>query len=408
MKALTDCQPKPKEPQMELPTIYNCHTHTLTAAHLPRNYPPPWVKALMFFKPSRKILIFLAIQVGNIFSFFKLFVPGLNLPSTALSYNSLVRYERFFETGAAQKQEDVFKKTRLHYPKNTRFIVLPMDMAFMGMDKPVVELKEQLEELAELRNQYHDTVIPFFAADPRRPEMLDLFHEFIDIHKFKGVKIYPNLGYYPDNTKLIEMYHICEDKKIPIMAHCSPGGVSLHKASKDEVRKFGNPANYKEILKDFPKLNFCLGHFGGAEEWELSLSGKSNVHGKDASWLAVISRMICDNKFNNLFTDVSYTLFCETPSHRPFIYFDLLKVMLMDETLNKQVLFGSDYYMVEQEKISEKEVSVALRSRLGDDMYFQIAHHNPKRYLYETADVSPKKPRKKYASKPVRRSKYLT
>jgi hypothetical protein len=39
--------------------------------------------------------------------------------------------------------------------------------------------------------------------------------------------------------------------------------------------------------------------------------------------------------------------------------------------------------MVKLEKATEKEVSIALRAHLGEELYFQLAHHNPRRYLYE-------------------------
>ena len=60
---------------------------------------------------------------------------------------------------------------------------------------------------------------------------------------------------------------------------------------------------------------------------------------------------------------------------------DYVKVLLADLRLREHVLFGSDYYMVEREDLTKKEVSIMLRSRLGEDLYFQIAHHNPRRYL---------------------------
>jgi predicted TIM-barrel fold metal-dependent hydrolase len=62
-------------------------------------------------------------------------------------------------------------------------------------------------------------------------------------------------------------------------------------------------------------------------------------------------------------------------------YVDYLKVLLANPLIRERVLFGSDYYAVEQEVMTEKEVSITLRSKLGEDLYFQIAHLNPRRYL---------------------------
>jgi predicted TIM-barrel fold metal-dependent hydrolase len=137
----------------------------------------------------------------------------------------------------------------------------------------------------------------------------------------------------------------------------------------------------KEVLKEFPTVNFCLGHFGGAEEWERHETPRT---GPDASWLTVITDMMRSGEYPNLYTDVSYTLFVEMPAYRPFNYFNFLKVLLSNDATRAHVLFGTDYYMVEREKVSEKEVSIGLRAHVGDEWYFQIAHDNPMKYLYET------------------------
>ncbi len=369
---------------MESPIIYNCHIHTFTSSHLPAKFPPFWLKYLMRVKFIRGIIIYIATRIGILYKFIAFIIPANSLSNSVLTIEILKRYERFFVTGLQKTQAEIFKKICAQYPENSRFIILSMDMEFMGAGRAGTGFREQLEELALLHESNPETVIPFFAADPRRPGVVDLFKEFIEHNGFKGLKLYPNLGYSPDHHVLKEIYAICQEKSIPVTSHCSTGGISLRGASKDQVKAFAQPSNYKTILKEFPRLNFCLAHFGGTQEWERSLSGNSPRRGDQASWLSVILEMIRSGEYPNLYTDVSYTLFCEIPSLRTLSYIDYLKVMLADDRVRRHVLFGSDYYMVEQEKSSEKEVSIALRSRLGEQLYFQIAHDNPKMFLYET------------------------
>jgi uncharacterized protein len=369
---------------METPIIYNCHIHTFTSSHLPVRFPPLWLKSLMRNKFIRGILIYAATRIGILLKLVSVAIPSESLSNSMLTIETLKRYERFFDTGLINTQEEVFKQICAQYPEKTRFIVLPMDMEFMGAGKPLTSYRDQLVELAKLQRAHPETIIPFFAADPRRPGLLDLFQEFIEHRGFKGVKLYPNLGYFPDDPKLIEIYAICQQKNIPVLAHCSPGGISLRGISKEQAQAYAHPSNYKDIVKNYPGVNFCLAHFGGTQEWERSLAGKSPREGADAPWLSIIFDMLKGEEYPNLYTDVSYTLFCESPAYRPFSYIDYLKVMMADENVKNHVLFGSDFYMVEQEKISEKEVSIALRSHLGEEMYFQIAHYNPRKFLYET------------------------
>jgi predicted TIM-barrel fold metal-dependent hydrolase len=124
----------------------------------------------------------------------------------------------------------------------------------------------------------------------------------------------------------------------------------------------------------------CLAHFGGAEEWVKHLKGRAQEDEEEA-WVRTIYQMIASGKYPNLYTDISYTVF--TPKVQG-LYVDLvdyLKVLLSHPLVRKRVLFGSDYYMVERESISEKEASLLLRSRLGEDLYKQIAYTNPREFL---------------------------
>jgi uncharacterized protein len=357
--------------------IYNCHIHTFTAEHvLPNNFLFRWLIKAMRKPWLRKLLIRL--------------VGGLIL---RMSKDSANLTGRFFARGSFESQEHVYKHLCHQYPKDTRFVVLPMDFEFMGIGKPMRPYETQLKELAELSNINTPNLIPFCAVDPRRPNVVEKFKHWHQEYKLKGVKIYPNLGYYPYDPTLLEVYEYCEKKKLPVLAHCSPGGIRKFGLSHEEARQFANPKNYKGILEQFPNLHFCLAHFGGAEEWERHLVGEIPRQGEEDTWISTITDMIRSKKYPNLFTDVSYTLFMEMPSHRPFNYFNFLNVLLEDPTIREHVLFGTDYYMVEREKVSEKEVSIGLRAHLGEKLYFQIAHHNPRNYLYET-EKAKKQPRK--------------
>lgn len=347
-------------------TIYNCHIHTFTAEYIPDHFLPlELVRALR--RPwLRRPILWLFGKV----------IPRANK-------DAIARTGRFLARGAFDSQQKVFEYIQGQYPEDTRFIVLPMDMEFMGAGKPEVPYEAQLKELCELRDASQGALIPFCAVDPRRPNIVNDFPRWHRQYKFKGVKIYPNLGYYPDDPVLLEIYAYCEKKKLPITAHCSTGGIRATGLSREEAQKFAHPANYESVLKQFPKLHFCLAHFGGADEWERHLTGETPRSGADATWLTVIVEMLRSKKYPNLYTDTSYTLFTEMPAYRPFNYFEFMKVLLADRNIREHTLFGTDYYMVEREKVSEKEVSVALRSHLGEETYFQLAHYNPMKFLYE-------------------------
>jgi hypothetical protein len=55
-------------------------------------------------------------------------------------------------------------------------------------------------------------------------------------------------------------------------------------------------------------------------------------------------------------------------------------VLLADPKINRQILFGSDYYMVES-KASERRFGLDLRGYLGETDFRAIALDNPKAFM---------------------------
>lgn len=294
------------------------------------------------------------------------------------------RTARFLKTSEQPTQETVFKEVRAQYPEGTVFVILPMDMTFMEMGRLGACIESQHEELMKLSAKYEGQILPFYAADPRHPDIVDRVKQNLgkERGKFKGIKIYPNLGYRPDDKNLLPIYELCIAGNYPVITHCSPGGIWQYGLSRDERRRNSDPLRYKEILDDekYRNLKICLAHFGGADEWMKHLKGRT-VASKQSPWVRTIFDMLVSEKYPNLYADISYTLFTPKVSGLYIDLVDYLKVMMRYKQVREHVLFGSDYYMVERESISEKEASILLRSRLGEDLFKQIAHINPRRYL---------------------------
>jgi len=85
--------------------------------------------------------------------------------------------------------------------------------------------------------------------------------------------------------------------------------------------------------------------------------------------------MIKSGKYENLYTDIAYTIWANDE------YLYLLKVLLSDERLRRRVLFGSDFYVVESAEFEERWRSVRVRSVLGEELFQTIASENPREYL---------------------------
>ena len=348
--------------------FYNCHIHTFMDTDVPRKFLPLGIVRLLATKRG-----------------FNIIARILNNLNPFSDNDALDRYVKFVEISKLGSQKNIFKECKRFYPADVKFAILPMDMAFMGAGKVPRPYIEQLSELADL-SRLDPQIIPFIHIDPRRDGFYDLLRKCIEDWGFKGVKIYPPLGYFPYDEDLYPVYKYCQENDIPIISHCSPYNPVYFKGKKKELlellsksntpidpkgknRKelcshFTNPTNWEYVLNDFKKLRVCLAHFGSAYFWKEYLDNP----GQSENWFIMIREMI--KKYDNLYTDISFTL-----NHQE--YFPLLKVLLTDSSLRSKILFGSDYYMVET-KATERRFGLDLRAFIGESYFRSIAVDNPK------------------------------
>ena len=356
--------------------IYNCHAHLFTIDHVPKKFIPPIVTWL--------------VKKGHIRRLARNLIPFTDR-------DLIDRYINFVEVTLESSQAEVLDLLKQYYPfgsaDQTRFIILPMDMAYMEAGVVPVGLAQQHADLEALV-QAGAPVIPFIGTDPRRPGVADMVKDLHANHGFKGIKLYPPLGFYPNDVRLEPIYDYAVANKLPVMSHCSRGGVYVKEVTdamlqepnplgrpvvKQKPKQFSDiytdPANYDPIATKYPALKICLAHFGGGDEWDkyLTTPWKAGSREEDKSWLSVVIDLIM--KHDNIYTDISSTLF-EKES-----FIDLLLVLLENEKIRERVLFGSDFYMMERAKSLERARAIKIRSKLGPVLYKQIANVNPERYL---------------------------
>lgn len=248
-------------------------------------------------------------------------------------------------------------------------------------------------KLHQWERQYRETInavkfhpfyeIPLYFYDPRRwnrnqeeaipPEIKqsleygcwnDPFEQVASKSRpgvFIGFKMYPSLGHKPLDELceyLPVYYHRCQNERIPIMTHCSPGGMTTHEidfykefdernaAHRNQMklkqsqklislRNIGNqtvqsielkpveqipsheqlitdpkfyfyenyvsPKAWEPVLENFPELHLCLAHFGG-DEWR---QGNKNdwLEKPPSHWIQGIVDLT--KKYRNVYTDIS-------------------------------------------------------------------------------------------------------
>jgi len=342
--------------------IYNCHTHIFTHENIPNNY------FGFYLVPIARNRFFRWVLSGLM----KLPIPYL------VKSERGQRFKAYLDSAFNKNQEENLKGLQKFYPSQSKFVILPMDMALMEAGEVIEDIDAQHEELAKLsRNKlYKDIVIPFAHIDPRREDSLQRLTLLVEKQNFRGVKIYPPLGYGPDHQVLMdEIYPFMVAHNIPLIAHCSPGSVNNKMMDIEKAHALADPDNYTVVMEKFPELRICLAHFGGIDEWKRHLDEFKDT--EKPTWLSKIRRLMNSGRYQNLYADISYTIFNFTENAT------LLSALLEEERIAGRVLFGSDFYMVKNESYSEKRLSIDLRSVLGEDKFWQIANTNPRKFLGE-------------------------
>jgi predicted TIM-barrel fold metal-dependent hydrolase len=156
-------------------------------------------------------------------------------------------------------------------------------------------------ELAELHHRvcrrHEGRLGVFFGVDARSGEEgLALFERGITEYGFAGLKIYPLNGHSPSDRRLYPFYEVCAQHRKPVLSHTGPGWGPLDFT-------FGRPLLIDEAARDFPAVDFILGHGGvtHVEEAIYLCAHRPNVHMDISQFHATLSADGWQAHLNRLF-----------------------------------------------------------------------------------------------------------
>jgi len=214
--------------------------------------------ALFFFYPGIAKMIWALAK--------KLLSQLQYIPSSQ-TIQFIQRYLTIAEFAKYKSQKGIFNRLIKMYEPGSKVVVLPMDMEYMDAGKPRQTYIEQINKLSsyitkKLKNTEH--LIPFIFVDPRRirdkkkkegspffdweiekkviagksinrVKLKDCFlrdclegkssNGALGAGHFKGIKIYPALGYYPFDEDLLPLWVYCQQHNLPITTHCIEGTI---------------------------------------------------------------------------------------------------------------------------------------------------------------------------------------
>ena len=205
---------------------------------------------------------------------------------------------------------------------------------------------------------------------------------------FFGVKLYPPLGFDPwpqdsDELKKVRyLYSFCEKNRVPIITHCDDQG--FKGINPLEAWKFTDPASWKTVLENYPKLIIDFAHVGRQYAVNSGSNIIENVHSRikrlpQGEWFYTLMDMI--NEFDNVYSDISFTG-CYKEFYIQFLnYLDSISLEKRKK-IEARILFGSDF------SVNLLRVESYLNyyyifdsSPLSDEFVHKIVSTNPLSFL---------------------------
>lgn len=399
--------------------VYNCHTHLFNLDCTPNRFLGGFAGGWFGKVGARLLQGLLAVPVGK-----KLTLRLAN------QFPFARKYAAFLKIGTSLSPLAMFEQELMPaYPAGTRFVVLPINFDLMGAGTATLNQESQLWQLLEVRKRYPNTCLPFVSMDPRQGTAAEnrAFVERWMNRGFVGIKLYPGLGFYPFDARLDGVYAFAEEHGLPVMTHCSRGGIyyqgpitpafrnpdlpvgpntplpnplalygtdfPLRRPDKESNDTFCDffldPRAYQRVLDRYPKLKLCLAHYGGSEEVAAFPKSTNPTPANPTdpldNWYAGVRDLMTN--YDNVYTDVSYTL--ADNALFPTLAQDVLTPAAGQKVpYQERVLFGTDFFMSSQEK-AETQLATELMNDLlnranSPTAWQQIANTNPVKYLQST------------------------
>jgi hypothetical protein len=209
-----------------------------------------------------------------------------------------------------------------------RAVLLPI--ACERARKDPVSSNEQVAELCGMSKRF----IGFASVDPIKKGAARELENAVRKMGLKGLKLDPALqDFRPDGSKVLPVYEAAAALKIPVLMHA---GMSWAPGTPLEV---GRPLLLEEPIRQFPKLNFVLAHFGWPWVWE-------------ATALAL--------KYPNVYLDTSCLYYDSPKEFFQFVFTRQLPATVIERSLRYQVVFGSNYPRVEIKNMVQALKSLPL------------------------------------------------
>lgn len=274
----------------------------------------------------------------------------------------------------------------------------------------------QIEELKDLSKS--TPILPYLFCDPRRADieednenLYELFdHAFCTETPFFGVKIYPSLGYDPNDIRLHPIYELCQEFSIPVLTHCGSDTIRAYDNENFDVslmenekilmdgKKFrelsdrqradwlNHPARWQPVLEKYKKLRLNIAHFGGEVSWlENERNNRYRKEERKGRKRGEEEKKMMEKRkehiielmsYDNVYSDFSYSI--ENIEATKL----LVQMINVDDKIKHRTLFGTDFWVILKEGKLDIEVKKFVKELNSEELTQRLFQTNPLEYLF--------------------------
>jgi len=120
------------------------------------------------------------------------------------------------------------------------------------------------EELARMIEAVDSPkLVPWCWVDPLLPDPVKQAEYWVRERGMRGIKMYPAMGWYPNDARVMPVYQFAQEMDIPVLLHM--GRCAPHPGVRT---KYGRPLYLEEVGLACPRLKLIIGHFANMWRYE--------------------------------------------------------------------------------------------------------------------------------------------
>lgn len=159
-------------------------------------------------------------------------------------------------------------------------VIMMLDHGIGFGEEAPLSVPALLAHYGEVQARYPGRLYAFAAADPRRPDAVELLKAGVHEHGLRGLKLYPPNGYHPGDPVCHPLLAACTELGVPVLVHTAMMTYPLR-------GHYANPLYMAEVQKRYPDLSLIFGHAGyslWAEEAALTVAGHESSYLEISQW----------------------------------------------------------------------------------------------------------------------------